>query len=343
MTVGKTSTLLKKVIKSSIIFVGALLCYLIVSFSLIFWPTELPFIPINYNVNKTNQSAPLALYGEHMTILARDGESLYLRKIGRDSQRVIVFLHGIASTHETLLNTAKQLHEATGAQILLPDLRGHGFSQGENYDVAYIGQYEDDLEDILLHLKSKASASSIGAYSRIIIGGHSMGGGITMRYALKDNKPEVDGYLLFAPNFGEGPTQREVSGDAAQDSPIYFNTPRMIGLLMLNTIGINHFDSLSIMYFNFAPHMMAYSYSSIMSAQPIRPQTTDQALLNITQPLIAIIGQEDEVFLASAYPSFVSENSVLGSTELIEDADHMGILSNPKAIEKASAWIREHF
>lgn len=95
MTVGKTSTPLKKVIKSSIIFVGALLCYLIISFNLVFWPTELPFSPINYNVNKTNRSAPLAPDGEYITILARDGESLYLRKIGRDSQRVIVFLHGI--------------------------------------------------------------------------------------------------------------------------------------------------------------------------------------------------------------------------------------------------------
>ena len=254
-----------------------------------------------------------------------------------------MFLHGIASTHQTLLNTATQLHEATGAQVLLPDLRGHGFSQGDNFDVAYIGQYEDDLEDILLHLKSKAKASLKGTYRHIIIGGHSMGGGITMRYALKDNKPEVDGYLLFAPNFGEGPTQREASGEAAEDSPIFFNTARMIGLLMLNTIGINHFDSLSIMYFNFPPQMMGYSYASIMSAQPIRPQTTDRALLNIPQPLIAIIGQEDEVFLASAYPSFVNENSVLGSTELIEGADHMGILSNPQAIEKASAWIKEHF
>ncbi|WP_218418311.1 alpha/beta hydrolase [Alteromonas lipotrueae] len=343
MTVNNTSTLSKKIVKSSIIFSCILLSYFTISFSLIFWPTKFPFSLIHHDVNNSNHNGPLNINGQHMTVTARDGKSLYVRKIGPDSQRVIVFIHGIATTHQTLINTATQLHEATGAQILLPDLRGHGFSQGDNFDVAYIGQYEDDLEDILLHLTSKTNVSSKGLYRHIIIGGHSMGGGITMRYALKDNKPDVDGYLLFAPNFGEGPTQRKASGDMAGNSPILFNTTRMIGLLMLNTIGINHLDSLAIMYFNFPQQMMAYSYSSIMSAQPIRPDTTDKALLNIPQPLIAIIGQEDEVFLASAYPSFIRENSALGSVELINHADHMSILSNPQAIEKATAWLRANF
>lgn len=343
MTFKNTATLSQKALKSGIICIGISLVYAMISFSLIFWPAELPFSPVQDNADISNQSKPLALNSQHTTILARDGKSLYLQKIGPDSQRVIVLLHGIASTHKILLTAARKLHEATGAQVLLPDLRGHGFSQGDKFDVAYIGQYEDDLEDILLHLKSKANASSEGTYRHIIIGGHSMGGGIAMRYALKDNKPEVDGYLLFAPNFGEGPTQRDASVEVPEDSPIYFNTTRMIGLLMLNTIGINHFDSLPIMYFNFPPQMMAYSYASIMSAQPIRPQTTDKALLNIHQPLIAIIGQEDEVFLASAYPSYISENSVLGSAELIENANHTSILSHPQAIERASTWVKENF
>ena len=140
MKVKNTSTLSKKIVKSSIVFSCILLSYLTISFSLIFWPSKLPFSLIHHDVNNANHNEPLNFDGQYMTVAARDGTSLYLRKIGPDSQRVIVLIHGIASTHQTLINTATQLHEATGAQILLPDLRGHGFSQGNNFDVAYIGQ-----------------------------------------------------------------------------------------------------------------------------------------------------------------------------------------------------------
>lgn len=319
------------------------LVYLVISFTLVFGTNSLPFTPLKKNQSHVTKSVSLSKKYPHMIVTARDGSSLFVRKVGVDSERVIIFLHGIASTHQAVFKTATELHEATGAQILIPDLRGHGDSGGTKFDVAYIGQYEDDLEDLILSLKEQQAESSNKIYKQIVIGGHSMGGGITMRYALKENKPEVDAYLLFAPNFGEGPTQREATYDEEHNAPIHFNTARMIGLLMLNTIGIDHLDSLPIMYFNFPPQMKSYSYRSILSAQPIRPNTTEKALLQIQVPLLVVIGSQDEVFLASAYPSYIKSNSALGETILVENADHMGILLNEEAINEVSKWFGKRF
>ncbi len=72
-----------------------------------------------------------------------------------------------------------------------------------------------------------------------------------MRYALKQDAPGPDGYLLFAPNFGEGPTQRsgdDMDQDAAEEvsSFVPFDVRRMIGIIMLNSFAIHALGSFPI-------------------------------------------------------------------------------------------------
>ncbi len=171
-----------------------------------------------------------------------------------------------------------------------------------------------------------------------------MGGGIAMRYALKEDAPEVAGYLLFAPNFGEGPTQKKKDKDAPPvpaDAPrlVHFDTPRMIGQIMMNVVGIHAFDREAVLYFNFPPRPQAYSYRAVMSAQPIRPNTSDKALQSVKVPLMVIVGEKDEVFNASAYEAFVSENSS-GATKLIAGESHVSLLFSPETHAAAGEWLK---
>lgn len=341
------SGMFKKILKSMFVFGAVLLVYFTLSLALVFWPNSLPFETI-HNISSESKLGSISPDTKNgFRFITRDGESLFVKKVGESSHTQIIFLHGIASTHKTVLKTAKLLNSKTGSQVLLPDLRGHGESGGTAFDVAYKGQYEDDLEDLILHLNERGNYNKPRGQSqldrKILIGGHSMGGGIAMRYALKEHKPDVDGYLLFAPNFGEGPTQKKVGGNESHNAPIHFDTKRMIGILMLNSIGVTQLDSLPIMYFNFPPQMMAYSYASIMSAQPIRPDNTEMALASIKQPLLTIVGSEDEVFVASAYPDFIEQNTVLGETVLVDETDHMGVLYSEDAIDSAARWFNKLF
>lgn len=169
-----------------------------------------------------------------------------------------------------------------------------------------------------------------------------MGGGVAMRYALKPDAPVPDAYLLLAPNFGEGPTQRsgdDMDKEAAEEASsfVQFDVRRMIGIIMLNSVAIHALDSLPILYFNSAEQVIEYSYRAVMSAQPIRPKTSDIALQAVSSPLLVIVGSDDEVFEAVNFESFVSENSD-GETIILPGLTHAGVLNDPASYVVVADW-----
>jgi pimeloyl-ACP methyl ester carboxylesterase len=82
----------------------------------------------------------------------------------------IVFVHGAGGTHEHWRFQLRQL--AIRWNALAVDLPGHGESQGDGYST--IPDYRDFLRDLL---------DALG-FSRAVLVGHSMGGGIAQGFAL---------------------------------------------------------------------------------------------------------------------------------------------------------------
>lgn len=328
--------------KSGKIFLLVATAYLLICLALIYWPSQKPIAPLpNYNEADRHQGYGHLALQEHSDnttstfIKTATTDSLFVRKFLSDAKVSIVLLHGIAANSIDMYQTALKLRHATGAQVVTPDLRGHGLSGGTLFSVDYVGQYEDDLEALLLHLKTTEPEH------KIILAGHSMGGGIALRYATKQSALIPDGYLLLAPNFGEGPTQRE-SDDSSDNAFVDFNVKRFIGIIMLNSIGIRAFDDEKVLSFNFPPKRKHYSYAAVMSAQPVRPQTSDVALAAIKSPLLVLVGSEDEAFNASRYPDFVSKHSA-GKTYLIDGANHNGILTTEQTFVEVDKWFKESY
>ena len=333
----------RALIRSLQIVVGIAVVYGLLSLALIYWPSPAPFTGADVVrdqqkmdiATEEGDAAAAAQYRE-VSLPMRDGESLFARQYDSESSTTIVLMHGIANTSSALDNAARSLREATAAAVIAPDFRGHGRSGGEQFDVDYIGQYEDDLEDIIRLLEREQSGH------RIIVAGHSMGGGVAMRYALKDDAPVPDAYLLFAPNFGEGPTQKagdESDGDAGGEASsfVHFNLRRMIGIIMLNSIAIRALDDLPILYFNSASGVMEYRYRAVMSAQPIRPATSDIALQAVRSPLLVIVGSNDEVFRVEGFEPLISENSD-GQTVIVPGPNHDGVLNDPATFRAVAEW-----
>ncbi len=328
----------KALIRNLQIFAGIAVVYLTIAMALIFWPAPEPFAdtggvdaaaPPEATSSETEPTAAAGV--QEISIKARDGESLFARRYVSDSSTAIILMHGIANNSAAFDYAARTLREGTGAQVVTLDFRGHGRSGGASFDVDYIGQYEDDLEDLIEYVSRE------GLAQRIIVAGHSMGGGVAMRYALKDGAPVPDAYLLLAPNFGEGPTQK--SGGDGEDSAafVHFDLRRMIGILMLNTVAIHALDDLPILYFNTPTQRMDYTHRAVMSAQPIRPDTSDIALQAVTSPLLVVVGGSDEVFEVDAFEPFVSENSD-GETVIVPGLTHDGVVNDPATFEIVADW-----
>jgi len=219
-------------------------------FSGVDFSQDVPFTEINYTM-RDGIEINAQRYAPELPVSGNPSGAAILLD---DPKTIIVFLHGVASQSARHNRAAGLFMQATRATVITPDLRGHGGSEGKPFDVNYIGQYEDDVADIVKTLRGEYPQASI------IIAGHSMGGGIALRYALLSDALKVDGYLLFAPNMGDGPTRpdtTQVDPAAAElaSAFINFNTKRFIGILMTNIVGIHAFDHHVIMAFNAPPEM----------------------------------------------------------------------------------------
>ena len=275
---------------------------------------------------------------EEVRFTMRDGAELFGRGFAADSDTTVLFVHGVASESSRHNQTAGMIRAAGPVEVIALDLRGHGESGGRCWDIDYIGQYEDDLADVADVVAQIRVSKPAG---KVILAGHSMGGGIALRYALLADAPRLDAYLLFAPNLGIlSPTSRtEPSEDADADfEPMMkIHIPRVFGLAMLTSVGVTAFNNLPTMIFNLPPElpMRAYSFRAIATTSP---DDHAVALAAVNAPLLVLVGSADEAFHGEQYGPVVTAHSD-GEVVLVDGETHDGILRNEEAMEAVREWL----
>ncbi|HEX7530003.1 MAG TPA: alpha/beta fold hydrolase [Pyrinomonadaceae bacterium] len=257
----------------------------------------------------------------------RDKAELFAQHFGADSNLTVIVLHGVLARSFLMNRTSGMLHNAGGAEVFALDLRDHGQSTGRPGDVDYIDQYVDDLADVVAGIQKRKPGG------KIILAAHSMGGGIALRYALKKDAPAVDGYVLFSPHLGF--TSPTIPKDAAPkekverttaESFVKLHLARNLGCIMLNSIGITHYNDRPTLFFNLPAEFPLRKYS-FRSAASMAPDDYRAALGAVQKPLLVIVGSKDEAFLADQFQPVVAKYSA-GQVILIEGETHNGICYN---------------
>lgn len=265
---------------------------------------------------------------------ARDGNSLFTYHFARKGSKVIVLLlHGVLSSADKLNYTAGMLRETLQTDVYTLDHRGHGRSGGQPGDVSYTGQYEDDIADVVSQLRRRYP------HHKIVLAGHSMGGGIALRYALKQDAPQIDAYLLFAPLLGPtAPTIRMTPPSAGQqgESFLKIHLSRIFGLKMLNSIGQHQYDSLRVLFFHVPASARVSSYS-YRANESMCPADYKAAFTAISQPLLVLVGSQDEAFVPTAFEPAV-KNSSQGITFVIEGATHNSVRHDRASMKRIKEW-----
>jgi alpha-beta hydrolase superfamily lysophospholipase len=270
----------------------------------------------------------------------RDGTVLtsqYLPTTVAGPKTTIVYVHGVLSSSFPLNRSSGMLREAATAEVVAIDLRGHGFSGGKPGDTDYIGQYEDDLGDVIKEIRAGRPEG------KVILAGHSMGGGIALRYAMRSDLPPVDGYLLFAPYLGwTSPTTRKEPPAEAEAGAEFMkiHLPRILGLKLLNTVGIRAFNGLRTQFYNLPPALPLRSYS-YRASEGMAPEDYRPALAAVRAPLLVVVGSRDEAFIAEAYEGVIRGNR-RGTVTLIPEATHNGVLQDARAMAAVTAWEESH-
>ncbi len=270
---------------------------------------------------------------ELKTFTPRDGKQLAYRYYPAQSNKIIILLHGSGWHSQYFYTLAHFISSANLAKVYTPDLRGHGLRPERRGDLDYIGQFDDDLADFISMVRKNSPKDFL------IVGGHSSGGGLAIRFAGNKYNSYPDAYLLLSPYLQyNAPTIRPNSGGWAQPY-----TKRIIGLSMLNGFGIRWFNNLSVIDFNMpeearnGTETLSYSYRLNTS---YAPDNYKKDLALITKPLLVVAGTADEAFFADRFEQVFSQYKT-AKIILLPGVTHIGLVMGPEIRPVIKGWIEK--
>ena len=279
-------------------------------------------------IDQIAEMAPLEPYK------ARDGAELRFRRYEANTNVHFILIHGSSSHSAYWHPFAKFVSESGGANVYAVDLRGHGPQPLRRGDIDYIDQLEDDLADLIDHIK--ASEAGTG---RFLIGGHSSGGGMALRFAGGRYKDLVEGALLFAPYLGhKAPMVKKNAGGWV--SP---NIPKIAALKLLNTFGIRFLNGTKVLTFNLPEkyhtgyETLEYSFRLMEGMHPVSYQTS---LVQSKAKIMLVVGTGDEAFRTEQFKKGILPYKPEAEFHFVEGAKHLGLLMNAEAMDAVSSWVR---
>jgi pimeloyl-ACP methyl ester carboxylesterase len=264
---------------------------------------------------------------------ARDGERLAYRLYESTARRILIFIHGSSYHGGGYHALASALSLGGVAKVVLPNLRGHYMSGPRRGDIDYIGQYEDDLADLIEYLRAENRTGPI------TLGGHSSGGGLAIRFAGGAHAKAVSSYLLLSPIIPRAPSVR--GGTAGGWAIVHWR--RLYGLLALNAIGIHGFDGLPLVEFNKpakfwdGTETLSYSYRLNASYHPRSSYQSDIRALGAAT--LVLVGADDEANDAEKLRAVFAADDPQAKAMILPHVNHFGIFSDPAAIEVMAAWM----
>jgi alpha-beta hydrolase superfamily lysophospholipase len=252
-----------------------------------------------------------------------DGTKLAYRVISPEKPKaVLIFIHGISVYGKYYIPFAKMLAE-NGIKVYLPDLRGHGNSEGKRGDSPHT--YALVLDFGVFYQLIILEITDIPIY----LGGHSMGASLTLKY-VKELSLSPSGLILIAGGL-----------------PIERISPKSNKVLKIKTLS-KIFQFLT----NIFPHFRIISWDlpkeikdpllvnnySLSFFQSAFPYDIKNIWTNINLPTFVIIGEKDEFYekedLEKIFEKYKKENIKF---ILLPDANHFDILE--KSINYIIEWI----
>jgi len=262
----------------------------------------------------------------------RDGALLNHRYYPSNSDTVLVLLHGSGWHSQYFLPLAEYISSENIAHVYTPDLRGHGKNPIKRGDISYINQLVDDIADFVETIR-KAHP-----HSKLIISGHSSGGGLAVRFAGSKYGKEADAYLLLSPYLKyNAPTMKLDSGGWASA-----HMPRIVGLSMLNNAKIPWFNYLPVIDFNmpetYRDGTETLSYSFRLNTG-YAPSNYKKDFISIKQKVLVLVGKADESFIPENFLPELSKYKEDVEVNLLENTTHMGIVTGDKIRLVLEEWI----
>ena len=268
-----------------------------------------------------------------------DGGALGYRCYESEADVHLVLVHGAGCFGDQLHQIALAVARSGRAQAYTLDMRGHGLSDGERgHAVTRPGQIVEDVGAFLVRLRAERPDD------RIILAGHSAGGGVVLGVSRTAADALVDGYVFLAPYVGLGsPSVRPYFGGWTS-----LHAARLRALVAANLFGITRFNGATVVEFDrdacTLDHRFVRSWSFntmlafgagrwIERATPIAPG----------KPVLLLAGENDECFNQPLYREAFSVIAPHAAMPPVGACGHFDLLVDQTAIGEIAGWLDRNF
>ena len=262
---------------------------------------------------------------------ARDGAALSYRLYEGGDAQVAVLIHGSAGSSIDMHRMAEALSQ-TGVTVYVPDLRGHGANYPHG-DIAYRCQLDDDMADFMMAVRPRYKNA------RWTLIGFSSGGGFALRIAGSDLGSEFDRFVFVSPYLRyNAPTVRSASAGekASPEHNIWYSVSikRIVGLSILNSFGIHHFDGLPVLAFPVPTDIEATTATySFRMEENFQPRSNYKADIEaIKKPAQVFVGGQDELFLPERFAEVFDKVRRDIPVTIIPGMGHSDMITKPEPI-----------
>ncbi|WP_413294460.1 alpha/beta hydrolase [Bdellovibrio sp. HCB185ZH] len=221
------------------------------------------------------------------------------------SENLVILYHGVGGDSRYLCALASALAKAGIAQVVTPDFRCHGASLGAS-DIIPANQLEIDLEELIIHLKMKFSVKNM------ILSGHSLGGGFTLRVAASDVGKQFSKFVALAPYLPES---------------FHALTPDLGGWIFMDKDG----EGINVNYpeiFKSGEEKTHYSPEFVRAA--VVPEDLLFRLQKENVSLSIATGDRDEVVIGSRHVEIFE--GIASRVVLEKGLNHLTIVSKPSTL-----------
>jgi len=273
------------------------------------------------------------------SFLKLGGKTLGFRQYHADSDVHLVLIHGAGCFGDQLHHIARAVSQAGLAQAYTLNMSGHGLSDGaRGHAVSYPSEIVEDVGKFLDALRHDAP------HGKIILCGHSAGGGVVLGVSRTQADRLVDGYVFLAPYLGLGsPTVRPFFGGWTR-----LRILRLAALIIANLLGIERFNNNSVVDFDTEACLHDPRFVKNWSFNTMQAFSAGRWLpgakpIAAHKPVLLLAGEQDECFKQPLYQDALAVIAPHGEMPMIGSCGHFDLLVNTNSIKKIENWLGRYF
>ncbi len=286
--------------------------------------------PVMASVNSPFANVDFSSLPKLETFGARDGAQLGYRLYPGTGASVVVLIHG-SSDEGTGLHVLATALQGDGANVYVPEIRGHGRS-GTRGDIDTIGQLEDDLSDFVGVIRQQHKDALLSLV------GFSSGGGFVLRVLARPVETLFARFVLISPALPYGaPTLRPGTGGWVSVA-----VPRIVALTLLNRMGVTRFNGLGVVAFATDPAVkhLTDNYSFRLAANFGATPDYLKAFAATSKPVALLVGGADELFYSDQFAPLFEPLRRDFRVTLVPGVDHINMTLAPQAVAAVRSAVR---